>query len=163
MQTTKELRTKLSSTLLTGLREGLASIRIADFLNQKLTEDGEDIPSAGGLMILDTGKQCSIAGYGKLFEEFLSSGKVTEFTGYGQKPKTFYDKNFETSPCRIFNFDQTYYKQPYDARTRKISLIAIFSNVLFNLYCLLTPEFGMTINAKIKKSITSSQMYHGNS
>ena len=119
MQTTKELTTKLSSTLLTGLREGLASIRIADYLNQKLEDQGDENVESGTLMILDTGKQCSIAGCGKIFDEFVRSGKVKYFTGYGQKPKTFYVKNFETADCRIFKFDQTYYKQPYDARTRK--------------------------------------------
>ena len=108
----------MSSTLLTSLREGLACIRIADFLNAKL--NAQDTGDSGAVIILDTGKQCSIAGCGKMFEEFLRSGQVQGFTGYGQKPKTFYDKNFETADYRLFKFDQTYYKQPYDARSRKM-------------------------------------------
>ena len=85
----------------------------------KLSAEEDISTQPGAIMILDTGKQCSIAGCGKIFDDFLKYGHVKNYTGYGQKPKTFYDKNFKTADCRIFKFDQTYYKQPYDARTCK--------------------------------------------
>ena len=80
---------------------------------------GEDLSEAGAVLLIDTGKQCSLAGYGKIFDAFRRSGKIMHYTGYGNEPKSYYDKNFDTALYRIFKFDQTFYRQPYDARKRK--------------------------------------------
>ena len=118
----KELERKLLTTLLSSLREGLAATRIAEFIRNKLQQHGKNIQPPGAVLMIDTGEQCSVAGTGALFEAFLQSGQLENYTGYGQDPKAFYDKNFETALYRRFNFDQTFYRQPYDARSRKIYL-----------------------------------------
>ena len=75
-------------------------MRIADFLNQQLESLGEEVGLTGLVLALDTGKQCTIAGAGPIFEEFRWSGKVINYTGYGEEPTKFYDKkNYHTAPC----------------------------------------------------------------
>ena len=94
-------------------------MRIAHFLNEKLREQGEEPGEAGFVLALDTGFQSTLAGAGAIFDEFRQSDKVIDYTGYGEEPTKFYDKeNYHISQCRIMNFDETYYKMPYDCRSR---------------------------------------------
>ena len=101
------------------IREGLAAIRISEFLNEQLKGLGIKMGIPGALIFLETGEQCTSAGVGKLFEDFKRTGKITKHSGYGHKARTFYEPNFETAPFRFINFDETYHKMPYDARASK--------------------------------------------
>ena len=104
----------MQSNLLTSLHEGLASIRMADFLNKIMFSRGEDVCDTGCILLLKTGVQCTIAGSGKIFQEFQESGQVKEYSTVS--PVSFYAENFETASYRILNFDQTFYKMLYDCR-----------------------------------------------
>ena len=109
------------STVCTSVREGLAAIRIADFLNNKLSEEkGEQKGPTGACIVMDTGTQSTIGGVGKIFEQFRQNGKVTDYTGFEQEPTEMYDKkSYHTAPCRLMTFEQTYYRMPYDCCSRK--------------------------------------------
>ena len=117
-----ELERKILSALCTSIREGIASLRIADFLRQKLADLGKEMRGvSGGIFLIDTGEQCTIGGVGEIFDDFRWTGKIVNYTGYGGEPATMYDKkNYHTAPCSIMNFDETYYRMPYDCRSRKI-------------------------------------------
>ena len=89
-----------------------------NFLNAKLEAMGEETGVPGLVMAIDTGHQCTLTGVGRMFEDFLQSGKVTEYTGFDQEPAKFYDKkNYHTAECRIMQFDESFYKMPYDCRS----------------------------------------------
>ena len=79
----------------------------------------------GFVSLIDTGKQCTISGYGEIFDNFLKTYKLEGFTGFGRKPSGFYDADYETAPCRVMNFDQTYHKMPYDCRRSEFTFIFI--------------------------------------
>ena len=83
-QTINELKKRLLSTILTSLREGLAAIRIAEYLNEKLKSMGiaNDSGPAGGVLFIDTGEQSSLAGIGKIYDNFLRTGEIKNYTGF---------------------------------------------------------------------------------
>ena len=66
------------------------------------------------MLFLDTGKQCTIAGFGKIFDEFLKSGKVINFTGFGTTPARYEDEHFEEAPLRLMSFSETFGNMHYD-------------------------------------------------
>ena len=99
---------------MTSFREGLASTRIAEFLNEQLKILDQTNGQPGAVMLLDTGEQCTIAGVGPIFDKFLKTGKLMSYSGFGTEASTFEDKDFETVPLRLINYDETFYKMPYD-------------------------------------------------
>ena len=125
LQTVTELETKLNSTLCTSIREGLASIRIAEFLNRKLISLGKNAkgtPSA--VLWINTGAQTTLAGVGEMFEELKTTGKILKKVPFDEEPTELYDrKYYHTSEYRLMKFDETFYQMPYDCRTRKNALI----------------------------------------
>ena len=124
-----ELKRKLVSTVCSSVREALAAVRIADFLKEKLENLDEEVGLTGLVLALDTGQQCTIAGAGPIFDEFKRSGKVINYTGYGEEPAKFYDrKNYHTAPCRSMNFDESYYKMLYDCRSLKVLSLFLSSS-----------------------------------
>ena len=126
-QTVADLKRRLLSTVLTCLREGLAAIHIADYLNRILVSMGETKGPTGAVMMVDTGDQCSIAGIGQIFDEFLCSGRLMHYAGFGAQLKEYYDVGFDSALYRVFKFDQTYYCQPYDCTSHKKHQISIFA------------------------------------
>ena len=119
-----DLERKLVTTLCTSIREGLASLRIAEFLNKKLRDLGRDVGGVpGGVFLIDTGNQTTISGVGSIFDEFLRSGKIENYTGSDEQPTQMFDKkNYHTAACRLMTFDQTFYRMPYDCRSRMFIL-----------------------------------------
>ena len=101
---------------MTSLCEGIAATRIADFLNDQLKLIGQVNGPAGALIAVDTGQQCSISGVGPIYDNFICTGKLMGYSGYGTEASTFHDSDFETTPLRIINYDQTFYQMPYDVR-----------------------------------------------
>ena len=94
---------------MTALKEGIAVTRIADFLNDQLKIIGQINGPAGALIAVDTGEQCSISGVGPIYENFLRTGKLMNYSGFGTEASTFHDSDFETAPLRIINYDETFY------------------------------------------------------
>ena len=97
-QTLNQVKGKLFSTIMTSLHEGIAATRIADFLNEQLRVLGKINGTAGAVLAVDTGEQCTISGVGPMYDEFLRTGRLTNYSGYGQKATTFHDKDFESAP-----------------------------------------------------------------
>ena len=73
----------------------------------------------GHVLVIDTGGQTTISGTGKIFDEFKESGTLKNYTGYGQEPKTFFEKGYKRAGVRYMNFDETYHGMPYDCRCSK--------------------------------------------
>ena len=103
------MKGKLFSTIMTALKEGIAVTRIVDFLNDQLKIIGQINGPAGALIAVDTGEQCSISGVGPIYENFLRTGKLMNYSGFGTEASTFHDSDFETAPLRIINYDETFY------------------------------------------------------
>ena len=74
----------------------------------------------GHVLVIDTGGQTTISGTGKIFDEFKESGTLKNYTGYGQEPKTFFEKGYKRAGVRYMNFDETYHGMPYDCRRVRI-------------------------------------------
>ena len=92
------MKGKLVSTILTSLHEGIAATRIADFLNVQLKILGQVNRTPGAVMAIDTGEQCTISGVGPIYDNFLRTGKLMSYSGFGTEASTFHDKDFETAP-----------------------------------------------------------------
>ena len=114
------MKNKVLSTLLNPIRDGIAATRIAEFLSDQLRSVGKEIACSSSLLVLDTGEQCTIAGCGPVYDEFIRSGQVKNYSGFGQEATTFYDDNFEAAPLRVINYDEAFYKMPYDVRTSEL-------------------------------------------
>ena len=106
----------MQSKLLTSLREGLAAIRMAEYLNKILASRGEAVEPTGCILLLKTGQQSTISGTGDIFQRFKQTGEVKEYCADVQEPVSFYDDNFDRAHYRFLTFDQTFYKMPYDCR-----------------------------------------------
>ena len=119
----------MQSKMLTSLREGLASIRMAEFLNRIMQSRGEENVDTGCILLLKTGKQCTVAGSGNIFKHFQETGNLENYGGPSAQPVTFYDEDFESAQYRIFKFDQTFYKMPYDCRSSTLSNIYSLNNL----------------------------------
>ena len=98
------------------LHEGLTATRIAEFLNAQLRTIGIFNRGPAVVIAIDTGAQCSIAGFGKMFDEFMWMKSLSNYTGHDRQPASFKDPNFEVALIRLVNFDETFHKMPYDVR-----------------------------------------------
>ena len=113
----------------TCLREGVAATRVADFYINKMIHSGQKFGPTGCVMAVEVGNQCTVSGSGQMFENFLLSGKIENYSGFGQEPVRFYEENYDKAPFRIMKFDQTFDKMPYDCRK---SMLLIFSYLQIN-------------------------------
>ena len=111
------MKRKLRSTVMKSIREGLAAVRIAEFLNEQLKGIGIKNGIPGALIFLEVGGQCTTSGVGKIYDDFKRTGKIINYTGYGQQATRFNEPNYEKAQFRFVNFDETFHKMPYDART----------------------------------------------
>ena len=66
------------------------------------------------MLLLNTGKQCTISGIGQVFEDFLKTGNISNFTGFGTEPAKSHEQHYQEAPLRIMTFAQTYGNMHYD-------------------------------------------------
>ena len=99
--------------LRTTIRNGISTVRIAQHLNARLLASGLPPRKTNLNVVIDTGKQCTIAGEGESYEEFLRSGIVKFFTGWGEKPALSKDPHYAEAPLRLMNFVDTYGNDEY--------------------------------------------------
>ena len=57
-----------------------------------------------------------MAGTGEIYKDFKRTGKLANYSGFGEQPTTFYEPNFATANVREIKYDQTFYVMPYDVR-----------------------------------------------
>ena len=95
---------------MTALREGVTASRVSDFYNNKMNLRKQ----SGNISIIDTGEQTTVCGSGELFNKFLQTGVIDNFSGFGTKPVTFFKCNFSSAPYRVITYDQTFRGLPYD-------------------------------------------------
>ena len=120
-KTLQELETNLYSCLRNAVRGGHNISRLAEYYQSRLKQElGMDMKLVGHVFVLDTGGQSTISGSGEMYEEFKRSGALVNYAGYGEVPKTFYDKGYKTASVRSMNLDETYHRMPYDSRRSKI-------------------------------------------
>ena len=117
-----ELRTRIESHLRTTIRYAIATGRIAHYYNNKLLGADKNDRKVNIFMHLDTGKQSTVSGLGKIYEEYKKTGKIANYTGYGLAPVEFGDEDFDSAPYRKIDFDETYAHMPYDARRSELIL-----------------------------------------
>ena len=115
----------MQSKLLTSLHEGLAAIRMADFLKKNLEFRGEKVDEMGCILVLKTGNQCTVSGTGQIFDKFKKNEEMNKYCGYADDTVNFYDENFESAPYQLMKFDQTFFKMPYDCQKSR-SIVIIF-------------------------------------
>ena len=83
---------------------------------QQCTKPTGSVQSAAvdHVSLYDLGGQTTISGSGKIFKDFLESGLLRNFSGYGQKPIIFYKDDFDSASIRLMNLDETYFGMHYD-------------------------------------------------
>ena len=115
----RQVKKKLLSTVLCCIREGLAATRIADFVNEQLKVLGFSTGVTGLVICMDVCGQTMLAGEGQNFQQFLRTGTIKNYSGYGQKPAAFGEANFKNAAVRTIKYDQAFYNMPYDVRKSK--------------------------------------------
>ena len=66
------------------------------------------------MWLIDTGKQCTIAGFGKVFEDFMRKGIVKNFMGCGTVPASFHEEHYDEALLWVMSFAQTFGNMHYD-------------------------------------------------
>ena len=129
VQTTKQLKRRLESSLLSTIREGFCTSRLAEIYNKRIARSGDDNQKVGHISIVESGGQATISGSGEIFEKFIETGLIQNLSGNGQKPVNFYEAGFKTAPIRVINFDETFYGMHYDCRDSKHDLFKLSTRV----------------------------------
>ena len=115
IQSNNEVQTKIESHIMSCIRSGLETGRLCDVLNDRISKA---LGLKTGIFIgIDTGLQCTVAGSGPIFEHYKKTGTIAKHTGFGLKPSTFYDPDFDYAKLRFINYDETFANSPYDAST----------------------------------------------
>ena len=87
MQSIRELKKKIQSHLRTYIRYGIGTGRIADHYHGRIFAAGNQAKKFPNIVILlGTGVQTIISGFGKVYEKFLETGFLRDYTGFGQIP-----------------------------------------------------------------------------
>ena len=118
-QTISQLQKKTQSQLRSCVRYGIGTARIADHCNKRIFKASKIKREADFLMFVDTGKQCTISGQGKLFQEFLETGKIGNFSGKSTIPAKFSEEHFDEAPFRIMAFADSFYSDSPSASQQK--------------------------------------------
>ena len=105
----KQLETKINSHLRNSVRCCIATGRICDHYNQRDSAARQTNKRIVNMIIyLDTGKQCTLAGMGEMYDNFVNTGEVSTFNGMITKPANSKDKHFEEAPLRVMSFSDIY-------------------------------------------------------
>ena len=116
-QSIRELKKKIQSHLRTAIQYAVGTGHIADHYHDRLFQATNQIKKLTNIVILlDTGHQTTIAGAGEVFEKFLQTGLLQNFTGYGQRPVKFDDEHFEDLDLRMMTFAEMFADMDYDCR-----------------------------------------------
>ena len=103
--------------MLTAIRKTIAVGRYAAKLKslKGLTTKSE----VGSMIIVELGNACRIGGMGQMFSDFISSKKITGYTGEGSEFPSLGEEGYENSPIQIIRFDQTFKRSSYDVTRGK--------------------------------------------
>ena len=102
------------------MRYGIGTGRIADHYNARIAAVSNIQRSTNIVLLVDNGKQCTISGFGKLFDKFLKTGNLKDYTGFGTVPATFHEEHFQEAPLRIMTFADTFGNMHYDCRESEL-------------------------------------------
>ena len=124
MQSIWELKKKIQSHLRTCIRYGIGTARIVDHMYMRLFEASNIAKKDTNVVILlDTGGQATVSGVGKVYEHFLKTGLLENFTGYGTWPAKYDDEHFEGAPLRMMTFAESFADMDYNCRESNIFLM----------------------------------------
>ena len=56
------------------------------------------------VILINTGRQCTITGFGPMYDKFLETGEIKDFTGFGKIPATSSNPHFEDASVCLMNF-----------------------------------------------------------
>ena len=105
----RQLREKIQSHLRNAIRCSIATGRFAEELNRHISQaTGIDQDLVHMMFFLDAGKQSTMVGMGRMYEEFLKSGKLEGYSGFGTRPAEFNEEHYDEAPLRIMTFSNTY-------------------------------------------------------
>ena len=143
LQSVKQLEKKIQSHLRTAIWYGIGTGWLADEWNLRLLPAITYKRDVNIISLIDTGKQCTIAGMGKVFEKFLETGKIKDFTGFGLVPAKYSDEHFSEAPLRVMSFAESYSEMQYTCKksnsylfchtnTHNQKIFHLRSNLLFS-------------------------------
>ena len=105
----KQLESKIQSHLKTSIRYCIATARIAEEYNKRIYAGDNGIQREVNMQfIFDAGNQSTLAGFGKMYDEFLRSGEIVHFSGKGTNVTTSVQAHFEVAALRKMNFVDTF-------------------------------------------------------
>ena len=63
-----------------------------------------------------------------MYDHFMQTGEVKNFTGIGTVPVKFAEEHFNEAPLRVMTFAQTFGNMHYDCRQSKLKTVNSFLN-----------------------------------
>ena len=98
-------------------RVGYNVSRLSDYCQERFhIELGITKKAVGHVFAVDMGGQTTISGTGEIYENFKKTGQLNGYAGFGETPKTFFEKGYKSASLRYMKFDETYHRMPYDCR-----------------------------------------------
>ena len=110
LQTVRELKNKIEMHIKTCIRYGYATQKLCEAYNSRV---GQSSGKSGFGVYIDTGRQSTIAGAGKMYADYQKTGLLQGFTGCGITPTPFKNANSDEAPIRLMTFVDTYYGLRY--------------------------------------------------
>ena len=103
------MESKIQTHLRSSIRYCIATARIADEYNKRISAGNNILKREVKMQfIFDSGTQSTLAGFGEMYEEFLKSGKILDFSGKGTNVATSKQSLFDVVPLRKMNFVDTF-------------------------------------------------------
>ena len=107
----------IKSKVSTCVKKIVEAAKAYESLNNLEDKGNPSIPKPQFFLALDSGKKSHIAGYGRMFENFLETQELGEFSGKGTKPVFPNDANHRNALIQI----ETYGNENTMKRKRKVS------------------------------------------
>ena len=95
LQTARELKNKIETHICTCIRYGYATQRLCEAYNSQV---GHNVGKSAFGAFIDTGRQATVAGDGKMYEDYKKTGVLHGFTGCGLSPTPFKEANSDEAP-----------------------------------------------------------------
>ena len=81
--------------------------------------------------IFDSGKQSTLAGFGRMYDEFLNSGEIIEYTGKGREPAIKSEPYFHVASVRKMQFVDTFDGVRYNVSDSKCLFDVLLEYLIF--------------------------------
>ena len=100
----------IQADIATCVRSGVSAGRLIAKYNQMEENKHLALDPADVVIVIDSKKYSTVAGFGKLYDDFLSTKQLGEFSGKDEEAKKKGDSGYKQSKLRIMLFDESFHR-----------------------------------------------------